>query len=118
MTGADDKAKWDNRTRDCVNVVIGILSVLGAAVSLIYAARVGAAGSEFWKRFIVGVWILLPPAYFWCDWQFLCAKIPQRNIQSVKHLHDLARNIWLALVVVLIALFDIHVFGEDGRSEE
>jgi hypothetical protein len=78
--------------------------------SLGYAACVGAGAPDLCKRWIVGFWVLVPPVYFWCDWQFFCSAIPRTKIDSVKHVHDLARNIWVALVVVLIALFDIHVF--------
>jgi uncharacterized membrane protein YhaH (DUF805 family) len=104
------KAKWNDPTRDGINRVLGLISAALAIASLLYAMKYGKAASDGLKKWIVGFWILVPPVYFWFDWVALCRDIPAANVSGVKHLHDLSRNIWLALVVILIALFEITFF--------
>lgn len=52
---------------------------------------------------IVGLWVLCPPIWFWIEWVLFT----EGNDERLKHTHDLARNIWIGLVVVLIAILDI-----------
>jgi hypothetical protein len=110
MTQITNKAKWDDPKRDRINFWISLLSVIVGVGSLAYAVCVGQNAPDATKRILVGFWLLAPPIYFWLDWHVLCRNIPSDNTDSVKHIHDLSRNIWVALVVVLIALFNIQVF--------
>jgi hypothetical protein len=61
-----------------------------------------------WARLIVSFWVLVPPVYLWWDWVRYCDDINKYKKADAKHTHNLARNIWLALVIVLIAVFDIE----------
>ena len=104
-----EKAKWVNDYRDNINYRLSIVSAIIALSSLMYAIFAGSEALPVVKFAIVGFWVIVPPVYFWCDWHFLCRDIPQNKVDSVKHIHDLSRNIWVALVVILIALFDIDL---------
>jgi hypothetical protein len=57
--------------------------------------------------FVVALWALMPPIRFWFEWVFLCRDLSDKELEHVKHLHELSRNIWVALVIVLAALYDI-----------
>lgn len=110
MPQSQNKAKWENSRRDAANCWISCISAILAILSLGYAVYMRDQASEFMKHLIVGFWVLVPPVYFWFDWHVLCRDIPQDKTDSVEHIHDLSRNIWIALVVVFIALFKIEVF--------
>jgi hypothetical protein len=53
---------------------------------------------------ILGAWVIGPPVWFWTEWVFLS---DGQNPERLKHTHDLARNIWLALVVVLAVILGV-----------
>jgi hypothetical protein len=57
-------------------------------------------------KLIIGFWVIVPPVFFWIDW---VAFLPEndRDRDVAKHTHDLARNIWLALVGILAVLFSV-----------
>ena len=55
---------------------------------------------------IMALWTLIPPIYFWCDWRFSKEKSDYK-----KNLHDLGRNVWLALLAVLAYAFGIKPLG-------
>jgi hypothetical protein len=95
------------RTR--LNRVFAVLSVvLGTAC---FALGIWARlGKSDWVKsggpWIVGLWVLAPPIFFWCDWVFF-APDDGAERDRIKHTHDLSRNIWVALTAVLISLFGI-----------
>ena len=108
--GWPQKAKWTNPKRDRINFWISLISVVIGFGSLAYAVCLGEGAPDAAKRLLVGFWLLAPPIYFWLDWHLLCRDIPPEKTDSVKHIHDLSRNIWVALVVVLMALLNIQIF--------
>jgi hypothetical protein len=55
---------------------------------------------------LLSIWALVPPVWFYVDWARLNPTQPDER-DYLKHLHDLARNIWLAYVVVLAAVLDV-----------
>lgn len=60
---------------------------------------------------IVGLWTVLPPLYLWVDWVVYADDTKENpGHDFVKHNHDLARNIWLGLVVLLSGLFKVTLF--------
>ena len=97
--------------------IASILAAMAALVSLGLAAYIRMEHpkkerSPFWSRFacgLIGFWMLLPPVYFWLDWLYWTA--PGDREMTV-HTHDLARNIWLALVVALAAILEIKWLKE------
>lgn len=57
---------------------------------------------------ILASWTLLPPIYFWLCWEFIT--VPA-EAEHIKHTHELARNIWIALIVVLAVTADLKFPG-------
>lgn len=103
-------AKYVNATRDEFNKHMGWSATFLGIASLFFALRFRAAAPDFAKYAFVGAWTLVPPIYFWLDWVYYCKDVPADQVEGVRHMHDLSRNIWIALVVVLVALFDLSVF--------
>lgn len=58
---------------------------------------------------MLGAWVLLPPIWFFAEFQLLHTNIfgDQFEMARVKHSQELARNIWLAFVVVLAAVIGV-----------
>ena len=54
---------------------------------------------------VLGAWTLGPPVYFWDEW--LRCPFPAGSPQwkQMAHSPELSRNLWVAFVVVLAALF-------------
>lgn len=57
---------------------------------------------------LLGLWALIPPIWFFLEWVLLCKDVGKNESDRIKHLHDLARNIWLALIVVLAAIMGVE----------
>lgn len=67
---------------------------------------------RFWiGPLIVGLWIVFPPLYLWIDWAVYAEETKTHpGHDYVKHNHDLARNIWVGLVVLLSGLYKVTLF--------
>jgi len=63
------------------------------------------AGWQNFGAIMIAAWVLIPPVWFWTEWVFFSKG---QDVERLKHTHDLARNIWVALVVVLAALLKIN----------
>jgi hypothetical protein len=66
-----------------------------------------AASRELWGRWIVGAWALGPPLFFWADWIWGTRDMKGEELENVKYSQEVGRNIWLAVVVVIAAIFGI-----------
>jgi hypothetical protein len=90
--------------------------------SAVLSVMMGLAAQHHWLSLdspwigttVIGIWVLVPPIYLWFDWYLFfehaddasmtnAVKAARRDI--AKHSHDLARNIWLGLILILFALF-------------
>jgi hypothetical protein len=71
----------------------GILGALGALAGIACVA--------------LGLWVIVPPIFFWWDWFLFCDGFDENQRDEVKHTHDLSRNIWVALVAVLLVLYNL-----------
>ncbi len=93
-----DKTVW---VATWVSVGFAVLSISTAAVIRFKYPEYANIG-----YILVGFWVLAPPVWFFFEWVCLCKKLPPDERDRIKHLHDLARNIWLALVIVLAAILN------------
>ena len=89
----------------------GIAAVLSLLLGVLHQSHTLIL-PEAYRHVIVGCWVLLPPIWFWSEWVWVAPNISSEDRDRIKHLHDLTRNMWVALVVVLVALFDITVFKQ------
>ena len=87
---------------------IGI-SIILAAASLGWAVRLRTTGVAIEERktpsyVLLALWVLVPPVWFFVEFHYLHPGIHHRDafeLSRVMQSQDLARNIWLAFVVVL-----------------
>ena len=57
---------------------------------------------------ILGAWVLLPAIWFFVEFQWLHPNmIDSFELGRVKHAQELARNIWIAFVIVLAAIIGV-----------
>ena len=89
--------------------ISGIAGFTSVVVAVLHRANILPVSNSL-KLTIVGVWVLLPPIWFWVEWVWVSRQIDEKERGRIKHMHDLARNIWIALVAILVGLFDINVF--------
>lgn len=64
-----------------------------------------------WGYALLGLWALVPPLWFLFEFASDFPKDhkkPPEEVERLKHLHDLSRNIWLAFVVVLAAIMGVR----------
>jgi hypothetical protein len=95
---------------------MGWLSAAAGFVSLAYATiwhfcLQGIAWLDALNHVIVGLWTLLPPIWFWLEWYFSPHAPGTPLWDSMTHGHEVSRNIWVALVVVLVAVFGLRWNG-------
>ena len=87
-----------------VNLVFAVLAVVGVVCSLL----VGDFPTDWTKRLrgsIVAIWLLGPPIYFYIEWVFLYKESDEYPLEKFKYSQGLARNIWLAVTAILVALY-------------
>lgn len=86
-------------------VLVGLSLALAAALRYTGCAYVGPFG-----YILLGLWALVPPVWFLYEFTSDFPKghkQSQGEVNRLKHLHDLSRNIWLAFVVVLAAIMGV-----------
>jgi hypothetical protein len=101
------------------NAVFATLSILFAAGCLIYGMRPvdpndqkAAEDRKTIGTWLVALWVLLPPIFFWVDWCFFRQGLTPQLREDLKHTHELSRNIWIAFIVVLSVLFGVKIPGQ------
>jgi hypothetical protein len=87
---------------------LGAWVAAGAAVISLAFKVIPAsfASPETVGYFVVGFWTIVPPVAFWVDWTF-CTPKSNGEREFTVHQHDLGRNIWVAWVVILAAVFQL-----------
>jgi len=90
-----------------LRTVMAVISTVLALASLFIAFMIRGEPKgvrELHAQILVGFWALIPPVWFLLEWG--CFTGPAET-EHVKHCHELARNIWLALVVILAVIAGI-----------
>ena len=94
----------------CALLIVGAVAAIGGVVSLSLglahssgAVRLG----ELSRQLIVGAWTFLPPLWFWLEWIWVDQKRLQSRGEFLKYRQELNRNMWLALITVLVVLFEL-----------
>ena len=91
---------------------------IASTLLLVYSIKLGMQefGVGFCKddpikvrqAFFLGLWIILPPIWFWFEYYFLY-KGGAAGLEELKHGQDQSSKIWLALVTLLLGMY----FGKD-----
>jgi len=96
-----------NKFFTIVSILAGLISLgLGLANSFnVFGSFPKASGP-----YVVFIWVLLPPIFFWFDWVAFSSELNTDTKRDfAKHTHDLGRNIWIAFAGILAYLFGIHL---------
>ncbi len=80
-----------------------ILTTMGIAFAIMCLAYFRAC--PFIKGMLVSIWLLAPPIYFYVEWVFLYKESEEYPLAKFQYSQKLARDIWLAVSVILIALY-------------
>jgi hypothetical protein len=108
-----DYNKWGG----IIGVVLAALSLIFALVPLLRTFVIVHFPQKIFEYIIVGFWVLVPPMFFWFDWVVLCPylHLGDTELEQVAHTHELSRNIWLAVIVLLGATFGL---GWPGAGQQ
>lgn len=108
-----------NTTQRPIRVVARVTRIMTIASAILAVGSLAAAFTHAvynpdwfpnWLKYgIVFFWVLVPPVWLWCEWKWVCYQMSNDDREYLKHFHDLARNVWLALVLVLCVLFKIKL---------
>ncbi len=89
---------------------VGWLSAVLALISLYLAFQLRPKNKQDPEEeayFLLAFWAVVPPTWFLVEYVFW-PPLDGRDDERTKHLHDLSRNIWLALIVVLAAIMRVQ----------
>lgn len=92
--------------------IVSLVALVFAIASLLIASGWYKWPLKYFRgyeTYILAFWVIVPPVWFWVDWVFLCDGLRPEKLDQIKHTHELARNIWLAMVSVLAYQFRIKV---------
>ena len=65
---------------------------------------------ELYGYILLGLWVIVPPIWFFCEYLKEFPKGHDRDqseVERLKHLQDLARNIWLAQIILLTSIMGV-----------
>lgn len=96
--------------RSQVVEAVGWVSAVGAVVSLYLAftlRNVPDVPVPWGKYVLLGFWAFVPPVWFFVEYVYWPPAEGHEDDRA-KHVHDLARNIWLALIVVLATIMNVQ----------
>ena len=86
----------------------GTVAVVAALASLIISYNIPA-----WRAFILCIWAIVPPMYFW--FEYYCLYAPNDSLDKFKYGQEVSRNIWAGVLAALIAL---KITGEVQQPKE
>jgi hypothetical protein len=114
----DEHRKDEHRKRewshgDVIPVVFWGSAVL-AVLSLIGAGLLHEFPNWCYREptayLLVGLWVAIPPLWFLYEYVHF-PPAEGTDDERMRHLHDLCRNIWIALVAILTAMTGIDPFA-------
>ena len=87
----------------------------GACLSIAFAIISLFAGVFFpdFKsgKYLVGIWVLAPPIYFWYDWHYLVDRTNKDKMDFAKATYERSSAIWVAFAAILATLFGVKIGG-------
>jgi hypothetical protein len=82
---------------------------IGSIILAILLETVWCQYKPRWGLPLVAAWVAAPPLWFF--FEYLIWPPPAAEAERTRHFHDLARNLWIALVVILAAIMKIKFPG-------
>ncbi len=88
------------KSHKIINISLATVGIVFAIVCLSYFRA-----DNLVKGILVSIWLLAPPVYFFVEWVFLYKESEEYPLENFQYSQKLARDIWLAVSVILIALY-------------
>jgi hypothetical protein len=85
--------------------IFGGLSTVLVLLTIVWALWEPIVLAERTKGLIVGIWVLVPPLWFWIEYHFLYRKLEGADFERFKYGQELSRNLWVAIAAVLLYLY-------------
>jgi hypothetical protein len=104
------------RQLDRARVLMAWISGVSAAFSIFFAYKFRTdwyAAKVPWGYVMIGIWAIAPPVWFFLEYAWWPPAQGHED-ERARHFHDLARNIWLALIVILAVLMGVPWPGSGG----
>jgi hypothetical protein len=61
------------------------------------------------EKILVALWLAVPPVWFWFEWSLCTNKLAAPEKEDLKHSHELSRNLWAAIVILLTLCLFGHI---------
>lgn len=112
-TRADERAENNEAKRGWMTWVAAILAIVSLEIALSVRKKKESAAENANKTakeklpkldlgdWIIAFWAIIPPLWFFVEWRSLSYG---QELEVFKYSQELARNIWVAFVVLLVAI--------------
>jgi hypothetical protein len=96
-----------------VPLIASALAVVSIGIAIVIRRCKHEDSRLFWGYILVGSWTLLPPLWFIWEWHAYDLVHCEREFEHFKYSQELARNVWVALVVFLGSIVRIKWSGSE-----
>ena len=111
--------KWKNTV---VTIVAWVAAVLGALTVVAMFCIKSNTNDKLWPQLLLAFWAIVPAIWFWVEYHVVWRGASSANrvrLEEFAQSQETSRNLWLALVAVLLALFfsggDQQVAGQASK---
>jgi hypothetical protein len=113
-TALATQRKWSARAF-WISTILALLSIAWAICHRLQTCKCvwsykSPTGDDWPSKIVILFWVALPPLWFFFEWIILCPNLLKDERERIAHTHDLARNVWLALVVFLAVILGVKDF--------
>jgi hypothetical protein len=106
------KKQWKPRNQEIITTVTSVLFLFGVIIILIMAIPSWADWANKYNRLPAKICLLIaatfPPLWLWIEFCFIWRTAPEDErptLEDFKYGQEVGRNIWLAFVGLIIALY-------------
>ena len=110
-----DMYRGDSAWLNTLNWFAAVVGILGLVATLLLVFGDWQNWGRWpkkadWVPYALPFWAILPPLWFWLDFHLFWKYAPEEErpeLAEFKHSQDLGRNVWIALVGLLVAYFKL-----------
>jgi|GEM_PF-2806764 len=83
----------------------GLTAAIAGLITVVGLIREPDPKGTPWARVALVLWTVIPPAYFWFEYFVMWKPTRAISLEEIKYDQEVCRNIWLAFVVLIAALY-------------
>jgi hypothetical protein len=87
------------------SLVAGLVALIGGITTSIALVLEPNPKEARWARTALVLWAVVPPFYFWFEYFVLWKPNRTITLDEIKYDQEVCRNIWLAFVALIAALY-------------